>query len=176
MAKETRSGSKSLEELIELAEQHVRDIFFVEKLEGFAPLWYLVSKHKGQDCVVLTPWDGDLEKEHCVNKVKELAHSIEAEALCFSTECWMLDIKEGSRQERLNERPSESPNRIEAVLIIAHGFDGADAKRLRKRTIAKSLRMIRDKPGGRLIALENYGDMGDGTTYDSWMLRGMIRA
>jgi hypothetical protein len=63
-------------------------------------------------------------------------------------------------------RPSESPDRIEVVMIIASNAEGESK--------AASLQIIRDKPGGRIISLVEDRQMPG--HYESWMFDGMFRA
>jgi len=170
---------KSLEELVDLAEAHVRDYLLTKGEKELTPMWHLISRKEKSDAVVATPWGGDFEKQLAVAKVKEIAREIDAEAVCFTTECWMLDstrIKHPGgplpntswhrdRAMRNMPRPSQSPDRIEAVIIVAH--DGVNTK-------ARSLQMIRDRPGGRLISLIDYAPGFGDSVYESWMLKGMI--
>jgi len=166
MTKETRSGSNgpiTLEKLIALGERHVNRILLEDREKGMAPLWHLVTPEGEQDFVIMTPWNGDFEKKLSVAKVRELAHEHNAIAVGFVTECWMLDIKRAD-VHKPHPRPSESPNRIEAVMILAHD---------KERTIAKGLQTIRDKPGGRIISLIEHMPIGE-SKFESWMLEGML--
>jgi len=152
----------TLEELIALGEKHVNRILLEQREKEMRPLWHLVTP-EGPDLIIMTPWDGDFAKKLAVAKIKEIAHEHKAIAVGFVTECWMLDIP-AKDAHKPHERPSESPNQIEAVMILAHD---------KKRTIAKSLQTIRDKPGGRIISLIEHLPIGE-SKFESWMLEGML--
>ena len=164
----------SLEELIVLGEEHVNRILLERCEKEMYPLWHLVTPDDEPDLVIMTPWDGDFEKKLAVARIRSIAHKHEATAVCFVTECWMLDAKvpPGAPNTRWHKdriierlgRPSQSPNRIEAVMILAHD---------NSRTIAKGLQTIRDKPGGRIISFIEYLPIGE-SKFESWMLAGLL--
>ena len=167
------SRPRTLEELIELAENSTRRYLLDEGRKEMAPQWHLISPDGKRDTIVITPWDGDIQKQLAVAQVRDLSHRMGAVAVCFSTECWMLDTSRANipntewhrdRYLRAQGRPSRSPDRIEAVIFVAHDHS---------RTICKTLQMVRDKPGGRLISLIDYAVPQEGS-YESWMLDGMI--
>jgi len=168
------SGPITLEKLIALGERHVNRILLEDREKGMAPLWHLVTPEGEQDFIIMTPWNGDFEKKLSVAKLRELAHKHNVIAVGFVTECWMLEAKTPPgmpntswHKDRMLERmgrPSESPDRIEAVMILAHD---------KKRTLGKSLQTIWDKPGGRIISLIEHLPIGE-STFESWMLEGML--
>jgi len=171
--KQTRSGC-TLEELIKLGEGHVHRILLENREKDMAPLWHIITPDGEPDLIIMTPWNGDFEKKLAVARVKQIAHEHNATAVCFVTECWMLEAKippgtpnTSRHKDRMLERmgrPSESPNRIEAVMILAHD---------KERTIAKGLQTIRDKPGGRIISFVEHMPVGE-SKFESWMLEGML--
>ena len=169
----------TLEELIDLGEKHVNRILLERREKEMYPLWHLVTPGDDKDLIIMTPWDGDFEKKLSVAKIKQIAHENKATAVCFITECWMVDsgkIPPGIpntpwHQDQLMKkamagaaRPSQSPNRIEAVMILAHD---------KERTIAKGLQTIRDRPGGRIISFIEHLPIGE-SKFESWMLEGML--
>jgi len=171
-----RKGPITLEELIDLGEGHARRILLEKREEEMAPLWHLVTPEGEQDFIIMTPWSRDFEKKMAVAKIKEMAHEHRAIAIGFVIECWMLvqNVPEGTpntpwhREQALRNipfvRPSQSPDRIEAVMILAHD---------KERTIAKGFQTIRDKPGGRIVSLVEHMPIGE-STFESWMLEGML--
>jgi hypothetical protein len=166
----------TLEELIAAGELQADRILIKERQKALLPMFHLVAPEGGQDAVVATPWSNDFEKKLSVAQVKFISHQMGAVAVMFLTECWMVTAKldvpntPWHRQRQLDRmgRPSQSPDRIEAVIIIA--TDGS-------RTKATTLQMIRDKPGGKLISLVKDEVLSrDTDNYESWMFDGMLRA
>jgi len=156
-------GPITLEELIKLSEGHAHRILLEDREKDMVPLWHIVTPDGKPDLIIMTPWDGDFAKKLAVAKIKEIAHEHKAIAVGFVTECWMLDIP-AKDAHKPYERPSQSPNRIEAVMILAYD---------KKRTIGKGLQTIRDKPGGRIISLIEHLPIGE-SKFESWMLEGML--
>jgi len=152
-----------LDELLKHAEENARRILVKERQGEMAPVFHLISGDGEHDTVIVTPWRDDFEKKLAVAKVKQIAHEIDALAVCFSSECWMLSVPSS---QKYHERPSQSPNRIETVFILA--YDGEEVK-------CSTLQTIRDKPGGKIIALVKDEDLSNlGGDYESWILDGMI--
>jgi len=168
----------TLEELIALGEKHVNRILLEQREKEMRPLWHLVTP-EGPDLIIMTPWNDDFEKKLAVAQIKHMAHEKEAIAVCFVTECWMVasdklpsgtpntpwHLDQAMKKAMAGaDRPSQSPNRIEAVMILAHDHS---------RTIAKGLQTIRDKPGGRIISFVEHLPIGE-SKFESWMLEGML--
>lgn len=161
-----------LKELIEGAVAYANKVLIEDGKPDLMPIFHLISPGRLRDMVIGTPWSGDEEKEMAVAKVKEMAHSIDAQAVMFSMECWLkvepapLTPWHARHQSENWVRPSESPDRREAVLIF--GMNKA------RETVTASLQILRDKPGGRIISLVREPTLDD-SKYDSWMFDGMFR-
>jgi len=155
----------TLTDLLDLAEKSAVDGLVDRQMKSIMPTFHLISPDRKHDTLVATPWDGDMEKRLAVTKVRQMAREMKATAVCFSSEVWMLVLPPGV--DYAPDRPSQSPNRIEGVIIVA--TDG-------KETKARSLLTIRDKPGGKVLRLDRDPKVpdDDGSQYDSWMLEDII--
>lgn len=162
-SKATIVTKAELAKLVENAAESARKSLVERQESSMMPVWYIVSAYPEYvpNMVIGTPWSGDHEKHQAVAAVKQAAQAMEAEAVCFSSEVWMLKLEPG---EKALDRPSQSPKRIEGVQIIAFNRRGEYK--------AKHLLTIRDKPGGRIIELRD--DPEQPGHYESWMFDGMF--
>lgn len=107
-------------------------------------------------------WQNDIQKQLAIAEVKAISRKMHAVAAIYCGEVWMVKRK-ASAPLRLDEPPSESHDRIEAVSIIA--TDGSETR-------SRILQMIRDKPGGRIIALVEDSDLQRG--FSGRLIDGLI--
>jgi hypothetical protein len=166
----------TLDELIAGGEEHANKILIEERHKELKPMFHLVSADGKKDALIMTSWADDFEKKLAVAKIKQMSHEMGAVACMFMTEAWMLSVKSPpgtpntpwhrDRELARIGRPSQSPDRIEVVIIVAG--DGSEQR-------FAALQMIRDKPGGRLISLVKDHNASNLGTYESWMLDGMIK-
>lgn len=149
--------------LVEQAAAYARRILVEDQQREMMPVWHLISSDSDMpSAVVGTPWSGDSEKRQAVAAVKHMSREMNAEAVIFSCEVWFVKLDRGQRMR--GDRPAESPDRIEAVMIVAVNRQGD--------WVMRHLLTIRDKPGGRIITLKD--DPESPGTYESWMFDGMF--
>jgi len=176
----TTATTELLHTLIKIGTEHAERILLKERQRGLMPFYHLVTE-QNEHLLVPVKFNNDDEKEVAVAVVKATAVISKAIAMLYVAEAWMLNIKPAATDvatpwhiKRLMEnlpRPSQSPDRIEAVQCIA--TDG-------RTTINHVMQMVRDKPGGRIIALVPVPEMGgidtgDGPIkYSGRMISGII--
>jgi len=141
-----------LDKLLDNGEEHARKILLEERHKSMMGIYHLVAPEGGTDRVIGVSWENDIEKQITVLSIKDVSREMKAVAALMIHEAWMLKLNRSTpntswHRDRLLAnlpRPSESPDRIEVVHLIA--TDGRETK-------SRALQMVRDKPGGRLIAL-----------------------
>lgn len=137
-----------LADLIEHAEAHAHKTLIERRERQLLPFYHLVTA-SGESVVIPLPWRSDIEKQLMLLGVKAKAKEIGAVAALFMSESW-VSIKRAPtpwHARRVMENltpPSQDPERREAVFIAA--TDGADVR-------GSMLQIVRDKPGGRVLAL-----------------------
>jgi hypothetical protein len=141
--------------LLRCGERHARRVLLKDAADQMMPFYHLVTPEK-QDVVLACEWDSLDEKLAAMAIAKHTAHDLHATAALFVTEAWVVKRKldgvpntEWHRRrfkEMLqdNTPPMEHPDRIEVVAMFA--TDGKDTRSI-------ILQTIRDKPGGKIIAL-----------------------
>lgn len=132
------------DKLLDQGEKHARKVLLEHRdpeLQGF---YHLIAPEGGQDRVIMTRWRNDIEKQLTVLSIKATAREMRAVAMLVVYEAWMLKLKPSQEFLANTPRPSESPDRIEAVYLLA--TDGRNTK-------ARMLQMLRDKPSGRITSL-----------------------
>jgi hypothetical protein len=146
-----------VDRLLRWGEAHARRVLIERGQSDLAPFYHLVPPDAGaQHVVVMAIWGSDIEKQLIVLNVKRLAQEIGAIAACFIGEGWMVKSPTQQPWTSWHEqrwldsvgRPSESPDRVECVEVMA--TDG-------ERYDGRLLQIVRDKPGGRVIALVGEG-------------------
>jgi hypothetical protein len=135
--------AKTLLELIDAAERHVRSILLERREPELQGFFHLVAPEGEPDALCIADWQNDIQKQLVILEVKAIARKMHAVAAVYCGEVWMVKRK-ANAPLRFDEPPSQSRDRIEAVSVIA--TDGSETK-------LRLLQMIRDKPGGRIIAL-----------------------
>lgn len=156
-----------LKDLVEQSVAYVHKVLIEERQKELMPIFHLVAPPGGQSAVVGTPWNSKFEKQLAVAQVKAMARSIDAQAVVFTTECWLVkrDTPTDWHRQRIhNVIPSQEPDRMEAVMIAA--------KNKARDTEVVTLQIIRDKPGGRIISLIREVEFPG--IYESWMFDGMF--
>jgi hypothetical protein len=155
--------------LVRTGERHAHKCLIERRLASLTGLYHLVAPEGGgQDAVFPCTWRNDIEKKILLFAVKATARKIGAVAALCVHEAWMTKIEKGLTPWHTRQRlenltpPSEDPKRQEIVMIAA--TDG-------QRTISKMLQIVRDKPGGRIIALI---DMPIGATAEGRLIDGII--
>ena len=163
-----------LNALVDHGVEYVNKILIEDRHKELSPMFHLISRSGKEDAVICTPWGGDLEKKIAVAQVKSMARKIDAQAVCFMTEAWLTKHRveepltpwHARREAQNHPPPSESPERIEIVMIIATNPQNEYASRM--------LQIVRHKPGGKIVSLVPDADAPN-VHYESWMFDGMFR-
>jgi hypothetical protein len=136
-----------LETLLDTAEKHARRLLLEERQKELLPFYHLVSPDRDHDAVIGCVWTNTVEKDLAVLKVQARARQIGAIAALFMGEAWMviLDRSAAKTVDVSTIVPSQHADRVECVQIVA--TDGV-------RTLSRALKMVRETPDGRLLALE----------------------
>jgi hypothetical protein len=162
----------TLEQLVDAGIKTAEHFLLKKRVPMLQAQYTLITKDN--ELIILPVFfRNDHEKDVAVAAVKATAALTGAVQLLYVSEGWMLQLPKpltpwhAERQMKNLPRASESPDRIEVVQSIA--TDG-------KRTIARSLQMVRDKPGGKLMALVRLGELEteNGTNYIGRMIDGII--
>jgi hypothetical protein len=144
-----------LENLLKHAGAVARAQLIAEGHPEFTGMFHLVAPEGGTDAVIICPWRDGEEKLLTIAKVKEIAHGMDAVAAMFAGEVWMVKRAAPTpwHAKRIFENedpPSQQPDRVEAVFAVA--TDG-------RRTVANTWRIVRNRPGGPVIALLEQPEM-----------------
>lgn len=138
----------TLDDMVRLAEEHARRILIRTK-EQLLPSWLIAT---GEEVLIVgTPWNGDDEKHDIVTVMRAMMRDKQAHAYSLLVEAWFAVERRrpGEKPPELADyegpRPSERPDRREAVMITAENIYG--------ETRHRSLEIIRDKKG-RCIELK----------------------
>lgn len=139
----------TLDDLLEMGEAHARSVLLERKQKSMVPFYHLVTPPGFDHAVVLANWNGEAEKRAMIAGVKELARKLDTVAALWAGEAWVAkyDLPPGAPRRPPPGRPlpSQDPNRIEVVFIVA--TDGDETK-------ARLLNMKRGE-SGRVVALVN---------------------
>ena len=135
----------TLKQLLDNGERHAREILLKRRQKMLMPFYHLVTA----DANFLVPvqFNGDFEKDLAVLQVKTLAHAKQAIMAMFVAESWMAVYGKDDNLETA-PRPSQRPNRVEVVMLVA--TDGNSVE-------GRVLRMVRDRQN-RLTGLEVHDD------------------
>lgn len=142
-----------LSKLLDNGEQYVRKALIEDREKSLLAFYHLIAPPGRQDEMIVATWENDIQKQITIAVVKDHAKKLGAVAAIFLGEAWMRKSADlDPPPEFMNTPPSESPDRIETVMIIA--TDG-------RETRMRSLEMMRNKPNGRITALVNMSPGGD---------------
>lgn len=133
----------TLDEMLAQGEAHARKVLLEGRKEALTAFYHLVSS-EGENVIIPCPWRNAAEKEVILDVVKQVARQIDAVGVMFVGEAWMVEVKDPAKIGDMDP-PSQQPGRIEIVSILAT---------VGPEQGARALRMVRDKPGGRLVALK----------------------
>jgi hypothetical protein len=166
--------------LLRIGERHARTILLKDHASQLMPFYHLVVPGRGQDIVIPGVFDSVEEKEAYAATARMVSRLAGATAALFVTEAWLVkrDLRDEGvpitqwHRDRMLEAfrqgppPSEDPNRIEVVSLFV--TDG-------KKNRGVNLQIVRDKPGGKIIALvkEKYTD---DTNFEGRMLDDLIES
>jgi len=162
----------TLDHLLDLGEKHARDMLLKRREPQMQTFFHLVAPEGGEDAIIPCNWRSDYEKDVTVACVKATAAIMKAVMALYVAEAWMLELPppltswHAQHQMDNGPRPSESPDRIEVVQIMA--MDGTTTK-------GRTLQMIRNRPGGKLISLVLIPERDtENTGYQGRMIDGII--
>lgn len=125
----------SLEELVDLAEQHAR-VVLVELQQGLRPAFLVVTPSTVEVFGIEADFDDHRMKEAVSRSMRALMREKGAVAYSFVSEAWMAIRKVGDPEP---ENVRDLPDKVEIVQIVAHDDKGAGMSRM--------LRIVRDDAG-----------------------------
>ncbi len=131
-----------LDGLLERGEKHARRMLLERREESLRPFYFLVGDD-GKHTLIPIMWSNDVQKQLAVAAIKDAARKAGAVAALLVHETWRLDTRY-TKRPWAGERPAESPDRMEAVQIVAMA---------KGQTRERSLHIVRDRPGGRIVSL-----------------------
>jgi hypothetical protein len=151
----------TLSKLVELAGEHARNVL-IDKHEPHLMASYLLH---GPDAskVIGCIWRNFAEKELVIADVKRHSRAMRATMASFVTEAWA--VERPLEIDPTQVIPSEEPDRREYVIACA--TDG-------KRTESRTWQIVRDRPGGAIIALFAADEKSQGQIGFNRMLDGII--
>jgi hypothetical protein len=132
----------NLHRMLTLMERHAHRVLLKKHEPSLTPMYHIIPA-VGQHLIIGCNWKDTDEKLIALEFIKQKAIECHATQIGFISEVWMVKYDNPS-PDLLVDPPSESPNRVECVLAVAtDGFE----------TMSKSWRIIRDKPGGKIVKL-----------------------
>lgn len=159
----------TLDQLVETGVKQARHVLLTRREKQLKP-FYALFNDKNEITLLPCQFNDDHDKDVTVAAVKATAALTGANKALYMSEGWMLHLPKPltpwhAKQQMENlPRPAESPDRIEIVQIIA--TDGTNTK-------ARALQMIRNKPGGKLMALVPMPELED-CIHSGRMIDGII--
>lgn len=139
----------TLDGLLDMGERHARDILLRRGEKSIAPFFHLVGPPGEDDRLVGAWWTNDAEKEATAEAVARLARDMQARAVMFVSEAWVVALTRSESRKAFEDgyvlAPAHDPRRIEVVALTARDDQG--------KTVARDLIMERDAKG-KIIALE----------------------
>jgi hypothetical protein len=156
-----------LESLVRLAGEHAETILIKRHEQDLVATYLLFrpTADGGLDIdIVPCLWRNEIEKQLMLLEVKKLARERGAVALSFVAECWLATRTKDNPRRDLPA--SEDPQRREVVMAAA--TDG-------KAKAIGSWQIVRDKPGGRIMALvEDFSPAAVDGTFEGRMIDGIL--
>ncbi len=146
----------TLEQLLDIGEGFARNTLLERGKPSLHPFYDLVTADN-QHALVPCFWINDEEKDGMIAAVQQVSREVGAVAALFVSEAWLVKRStlpsEWHRKRTIANigKPSEQPDRIEVVQLVA--MDG-------KHAIPRVLQIVRDKPGGKIISLILDNDAG----------------
>ena len=160
----------TLDQLVDSGVAHARHILLKKRAKQLEAFYTLITEDNEMILLPCT-FQNDFEKDVTVATVKATALLTHAVMALYVNEGWMVKLPpplspwHAKRQMENLPIPSESPDRIEIVQALA--TDGTTVK-------SRCLQMVRDKPGGKLIALVPMAQPDEGTKYQGRMIDGLL--
>lgn len=144
-----------LDDLLMKGERHVRKMLLEQRKKELQSFYHLVSPSPSEpDAIMPVSWANPVEKQLALISVRAQSRKMGAVAAMFIGEGWSvqkLDHPSPWHAQRWLATvgpPSQSPDRVEVIEIMT--TDGVENR-------STLLQMVRDKPGGSIIALLPFG-------------------
>jgi hypothetical protein len=132
----------TLADLAHMAYQQAERIL-IGSAEQLIPLWHIVPE-EGPHVIVATPFQGGDSKDMVAFAIQKLLKEHNATKYAFLSEAWMAvankEWKDGDTP------PSERPDRIEIVMVMAQGYD--------EPTLQRTWKILRGEDGETCVGLE----------------------
>jgi len=148
----------TLDDLLDYGDEFVHKFYEELGCDELVPFYHLFGD---KSIVIECPWSNDAEKEAAIALVCFQSRENHTYQALFISEAWAMEYPAGV-DWRAADPPSQQPKRIECVQIVA--MDKHDSR-------SRSYRMIRDKPGGKLLRLEK---MYEGEGLEGRITEGII--
>lgn len=142
----------TVDELLARGEAHARKILLEDREGALTSFYHLVCEGGDEDIIIPCPWRDEAEKQVFLDIVRNIARVVEAIAVMFCGEAWIVEVNDPAKIEGMDPA-SQQPGRIEVVTIIA-----AVGSEIAHRV----LHIVRDKPAGRIVALAEKSHSGSG--------------
>lgn len=143
-----------LELLVRQAGEHAQKVLIGGGQKSLSPFYHLIAAPPKQDAVVLAHWADEREKIAIIEATKEIARNIDAAALLFVGEAWVVTRHAPTQWHRdrvFNEAPpSQQPDRRE--IVFAGATDG-------EHNAQRMWQIVRAAPGGAIISLVELKEM-----------------
>lgn len=156
-----------IDKLLEVGELHARKVLLELKEKELGPFYHLVAGETEEDAIIPCSFTNDFQKQLAFLAAQSIAKQIKAVAGMFVAESWVLVMKaeEAGTIDQM-PRPSQHPDRIEVVMLVA-----TTGREIRSR----SLRIIRagGKETGRIIDLIS-DETFSGESISGRMIEGLI--
>jgi hypothetical protein len=94
---------------------------FLKDGELFAPLWLIESKD-GKMTVLSAPLIGTVDRDKHADTIRQAIKQLDGVRYVCAQEAWFLALPEGATD--LNVRPSQSPDRREALMVMGEDING----------------------------------------------------
>jgi hypothetical protein len=148
----TAPTQPTLADLVRMAREQAERIL-IGTTEELMPLWHIVPGDGSPHVIVGTPFEGGPSKDMVAFAVSKLMRDHQAVKYAFMSEAWMATVKqEDWNEDGDNTPPSERPDRIEIVMVLAQGYD--------EPTIQRAWKILRGEDGKTCIGLEEMPDPG----------------
>jgi hypothetical protein len=157
-----------IDNLLQVGELHARKILLELKQKELTPFYHLAGGEGEKDAIIPCSFTNDFQKQLTFLAAQSIAKQIKAVAGMFVAESWVLCVKADTYQvfDQM-PRPSQHPDRIEVVMMVATTG---------RETRSRSLRIIRagNKETGRITDLVNQGLPGEMSEIGGRMIDGLI--
>jgi hypothetical protein len=144
----TTTQTPTLADLVRMAREQAERIL-IGTTDELMPLWHIVPDGDAPHVIVGTPFEGGPSKDMVAYAVSQLMKEHHAVKYAFMSEAWMATVNKDDWDEN-GPPPSERPDRIEIVMVLAQGYD--------EPTIQRTWKILRGEDGKTCIGLEEMPD------------------